>query len=84
MGMGGPSDVTDEEVLRVLEEMDPPALPERPLAERIDMSAAGLNYRLETLRDRGLVDDYLTDNAHLWWITVDGKQFLEDEDEAAG
>jgi predicted ArsR family transcriptional regulator len=66
---GGPSDVSDEEILEFLADTAPPAVSSTEIADAVGMSASGVKIRLEKLRDRGLVNDHATGASRIWWLT---------------
>lgn len=74
---GGPSDVSDEEILEFLADTAPPAVSSTEIADAVGMSASGVKIRLEKLRDRGLVNDHATGASRIWWLTDAGEDRVQ-------
>jgi uncharacterized membrane protein len=82
---GGPTDtggrkpvVTDKQILRLFTEADDPVLSAPELADELPISKTGVYKRLRDLDERGLIDSKKFGQGKAWWITDDGRSYLED------
>jgi repressor of nif and glnA expression len=76
---------SDEEILRVLVEHPHPALKSSEIKDALteSVSRQAVNYRLNGLRERGLVDSkQFGSSARGWWITDDGRKLLWADDQS--
>jgi repressor of nif and glnA expression len=70
---------SDEEILSVLVEHPNPALTSSEIKEALaeSVSRQGVNYRLNSLQDRGLVaSKAFGASARGWWITDEGREMV--------
>lgn len=70
--------VNDSEILQLFLETDDPVLFTGEVADEIGFSNQGALPRLHDLEDRGLLNSKDGGRSIVWWITEDGKEFLEE------
>lgn len=71
--------VSDEQVLREMALMADPVSTAPELAERLDMTRQGANYRLGQLEEDGYVKSKKVGaHAIVYWLTEKGKGVVED------
>ena len=64
-------EVSDNDVLKVFDAADAPFLTAGEIADALPLSQSGANYRLNKMRERGLVDRKETGARSVgWWATV--------------
>jgi DNA-binding MarR family transcriptional regulator len=63
--------VTEQDVLKVFDRADAPFLTAAELADELPITRSAVNYRLNKMREKGLVEKKATGaNAVGWWATV--------------
>lgn len=71
---GRPPDVTDEEILREVALVPGPVATATDLAERLEMSSAGVNKRLDALVEEGYLHERkVGGRAIVYWLTEKGE-----------
>lgn len=79
-GPGRSNVVPDEKILRQLAGPDP-VYSTSEVTEDIEIGLVGTNRRLKKLKDRSLVDGKKIGNGWAWWLTSEGREYLEDASE---
>lgn len=72
--------VDDSEILRIFLESDDPALFTGEVADEIGFSNQGTLPRLRDLEQEGLLQSKSGGRILIWWITDDGRRYLQDTD----
>ena len=70
--------VSDSQILDLFVEHEDPVVSAPELAEELPISKTGVYKRLRDLDERGLVDSKKFGQGRAWWITGDGRSFLEE------
>ena len=73
---GRKPEVEDREILEQFVESGEPAFGANELAEMVDMSRQGVDYRLRDLEEEGLVASKIVSRDRIWWITDKGLAHL--------
>lgn len=71
---GRPRDVSDDEILQEVALARGPVVTAPELADRLDMSGAGVNKRLDQLVEEGYLHErQVGANAIVYWLTDNGR-----------
>lgn len=70
--------VTDDEILRALIEHEDPVCTSSELADDLPINRPGVYKRLRQLEDEGLVTGKKIGPGKAWWITNDGRNYVND------
>lgn len=74
---GRKNQIADKEILMRFVVSPEPVLVASEVAEEIDMTRQGTAARLEKLEDRGLIKSAKKASSRVWWITPEGREFLD-------
>lgn len=78
--MGGREQrIGDDEILRLFAMVDDPVLSTSEVAESFDYSNAGMRDRLLDLHSRGHLGHKVAGQTSIWWLTVAGEYYIENE-----
>lgn len=72
--------VSDREILRYFAENTDPAHTTKELADEFGLSTRGMVPRLKNLADAGYLGGKRPSNEHMWWITDEGRRFLDERE----
>lgn len=73
----GPSpEVSREEIIRAINDARPPALGTSDVADRIGISRQATDKHLWRMQDDGLVHTDNLGQTRIWWVSTDGRDFL--------
>lgn len=77
--VGRPADVSDEDLLKAIREFEYPFMSTSEIGEEVGFRspADSARPRLKDLKERGLVDSRKIGRYHTWWITEEGKEFID-------
>ncbi|MGZ0746717.1 winged helix-turn-helix transcriptional regulator [Haloparvum sp. AD34] len=71
--------ISDEEILSIFIENSDPFLTTSELADELDFTLTGIRKRLYDLDEEGYLSFKKAGNSPVWWITDEGKEFIESE-----
>lgn len=78
--MGGrEKTVSDEEILRIIEDDEDLVLSTKDVADAIEFSRRGAHPRLSELEERGYLGRKRAGRTDVWWVTEAGRRFLESD-----
>lgn len=69
--------VSDEEILRAIEDHRAPAVGVTDLAEELSITRQAVYERLGSLHDDGLVEKYKVSRDTVWYLSNAGQRYLE-------
>ncbi|QLH83230.1 winged helix-turn-helix domain-containing protein [Halosimplex pelagicum] len=70
--------VSDEQILELILDSSDPVVSAPELASEFPVSKTAVYKRLRDLQDRRLVDSKKIGQGRAWWITSEGREFLDD------
>jgi CTP-dependent riboflavin kinase len=80
--MGGRSpETTDREILEIFCQSGEPVLSTREISSALSYSQPGTYRRLKSLNEEGLIESKMIGDSKAWWLTDDGRRFLEETSE---
>jgi predicted ArsR family transcriptional regulator len=71
--------VSDAEILSIFADASDPFLTTNEVAGELEFSNAGARKRLYALVDEGYLDLKRVGRSPVWWLTDDGREFLESD-----
>ncbi|MFC4406397.1 helix-turn-helix domain-containing protein [Haloarchaeobius iranensis] len=71
--------VSDREILGIFAETTEPVLSASEVADQLPIGQTGTYQRLRELHDRGLLDTKKVGQGRAWWITDEGRTFVDEE-----
>jgi predicted transcriptional regulator len=72
--------VSDSEILAIFADSEDPVLSAPEVAENVSIGSQGTYQRLKELHDRGLLATKKVGQGRAWWLTPEGRTFLEETD----
>ena len=82
-GKPGPDpEVDDKTILQTLLSAYKPALSSTDVAERAGISQQAMSKHLKRLSKDGYVDSDKVGPARIWWVTDEGRRYLNDAEES--
>ncbi|WP_435319033.1 hypothetical protein [Haloarchaeobius sp. TZWSO28] len=70
--------MTDVEILSIFIDSEDPVLSAPEVSEHLSIGKQGTYQRLRELHDRDLLDTKKVGQGRAWWITDEGRAFVED------
>ena len=71
--------VSDAEILSTFVDSVDPVLSAPEVSESLSIGTQGTYQRLRELHDRGLLDTKKVGQGRAWWITDEGRTFVDEE-----
>jgi len=69
--------ISDEDILRAIEEHYAPAVGVTDIAEELSVTRQAVYERLTSLHDDGLVEKYKVSRDTVWYLSNAGRRYLE-------
>lgn len=73
--------MSDREILKYFSIVDDPVLTTNEVADFLDFSNPGAIKRLHALEDEGYIESKKAGRNPVWWITDDGREYVEQAQE---
>lgn len=75
---GPDREATNRDILSELRDHYSPAMGASEVADRLDVSRQTVDKHLRAMDDDGLVNTRMVGTVRVWWLSDDGKRFLDD------